>query len=922
MDIPKVYNPQEAEKHWYPLWESRGYFKPELHPQGKPFCIVIPPPNVTGYLHMGHALQHTLMDILTRWRRMQGDQALWLPGTDHAGISTQVVVERLLAQEGLKREQVGREAFEQRVWQWKEHSGGTIQRQMRLEGASVDWSRERFTLDENLSRAVREAFVRLYDEGLIYRGDYIVNWCPRCLTALSDLEAPKKEVQGKLYYIAYPINGSTGQRVNESMSSLPHLPIDPLTQAVVVATTRPETMLGDTAVAVNPADERYTHLRGATVILPLMEREIPVIADERVEKDFGTGVVKVTPAHDPADYLIGKEHNLPFVVVIDRRGNMTEQAGRFAGLDRAEARTRVLEDLEAQGRLVKVEDYRHSVGHCERCSTVIEPLISTQWFLNVKQMAQEAIKAVKEGRTRFIPDTWEKVYLDWMENIRDWCISRQLWWGHRIPAWYTHEGEILVGRDETEARERLAATRGLAPDEAAKIALRQEADVLDTWFSSGLWPFSTLGWPEDTEDLRTFYPTTVMITAYDIIFFWVARMMMMGIKFMKDHPSRRHALDPDCVPFHTVFITNLVRDPYGQKMSKMKGNVIDPLVVFEQYGTDAVRYTLAASATPGSDIALQYSKIESYRNFCNKIWNAARFVLMNTGQMPDQTGKVEPGSALHDRWMFSVLHRTIREVNQALEEYRFHEAAGLLYHFFWDDFCDWYIEFSKIQVTSNREIPEAQAARQRIVYVLETALRLLHPVMPFITEELWQRLPIKKHTDSIGLAEFPLADESYIDADAERALQTVIDLIKKVRNIRCELNIDHSRELDVLMHTSDSAAQAMFDENRDAIKRLARVKHLEYVSSTEGLRHVARDVLAGTEIAVLLEGIIDFDKEKERLTKNLAKVEKEIEQLGRRLANPDFRDKAAADIVSSTEERYAELIEQRKRLSEILHELT
>jgi valyl-tRNA synthetase len=922
MDIPKVYSPQEAEKHWYPLWESRGYFKPELHPQGKPFCIVIPPPNVTGYLHMGHALQHTLMDILTRWRRMQGDQALWLPGTDHAGISTQVVVERLLAQEGLKREQVGREAFEQRVWQWKEHSGGTIQRQMRLEGASVDWSRERFTLDENLSRAVREAFVRLYDEGLIYRGDYIVNWCPRCLTALSDLEAPKKEVQGKLYYIAYPINGSTGQRVNESMSSLPHLPIDPLTQAVVVATTRPETMLGDTAVAVNPADERYTHLRGATVILPLMEREIPVIADERVEKDFGTGVVKVTPAHDPADYLIGKEHNLPFVVVIDRRGNMTEQAGRFAGLDRAEARTRVLEDLEAQGRLVKVEDYRHSVGHCERCSTVIEPLISTQWFLNVKQMAQEAIKAVKEGRTRFIPDTWEKVYLDWMENIRDWCISRQLWWGHRIPAWYTHEGEILVGRDETEARERLAATRGLAPDEAAKIALRQEADVLDTWFSSGLWPFSTLGWPEDTEDLRTFYPTTVMITAYDIIFFWVARMMMMGIKFMKDHPSRRHALDPDCVPFHTVFITNLVRDPYGQKMSKMKGNVIDPLVVFEQYGTDAVRYTLAASATPGSDIALQYSKIESYRNFCNKIWNAARFVLMNTGQMPDQTGKVEPGSALHDRWMFSVLHRTIREVNQALEEYRFHEAAGLLYHFFWDDFCDWYIEFSKIQVTSNREIPEAQAARQRIVYVLETALRLLHPVMPFITEELWQRLPIKKHTDSIGLAEFPLADESYIDADAERALQTVIDLIKKVRNIRCELNIDHSRELDVLMHTSDSAAQAMFDENRDAIKRLARVKHLEYVSSTEGLRHVARDVLAGTEIAVLLEGIIDFDKEKERLTKNLAKVEKEIEQLGRRLANPDFRDKAAADIVSSTEERYAELIEQRKRLSEILHELT
>jgi valyl-tRNA synthetase len=910
-EIPKVYNPQEAEKHWYPLWESRGYFKPEAHPDGEPFCIVIPPPNVTGFLHMGHAFQHTLMDILTRWRRMKGYKTLWLPGTDHAGISTQVVVERQLVQEGLTREQIGREEFERRVWEWKAKSGGTIQRQMRLEGASVDWSRERFTLNENLSQAVREAFVRLYDEGLIYRGDYIVNWCPRCMTALSDLEAPKKEVQGKLYYIAYKIKTSDLRPQTSDLSD-----------HVVVATTRPETMLGDTAVAINPSDERYGFLRGATVVLPLMNREIPVIEDDRVEKDFGTGVVKVTPAHDPVDYLIGKEHNLRLVSVIDRRGRMTEQAGRFAGLDRFEARQRVFQELEAQGLLIKIEDYTHSVGHCDRCNTIIEPLVSTQWFLNVKHIADEAIKAVKEGRTRFIPENWEKVYFDWMENIRDWCISRQLWWGHRIPAWYCSDGHIMVSR-ETPTHCSICE----------KQDLKQDEDVLDTWFSSALWPFSTLGWPDDTEDLRTFYPTSVLITGFDIIFFWVARMMMMGLKFMKDHPSRQ-AGDPECVPFRTVFITGLIRDPYGQKMSKMKGNVIDPLEVFEQYGTDAVRYTLAAAASPGTDIALQYSKMESYRNFCNKIWNAARFVLMNTGQTPPEIRnqkseklttndqRLTTPMALHDRWIFSELHRTIREVNQALEEFRFHEAAHLLYHFFWDDFCDWYIEFSKPQVSSTSETPEALAARCRIVYVLETALRLLHPFMPFITEELWQQLPIEKRQESICLATFPIADESYIDAEAERTMQMLLDLIKKVRNIRSELNIDHTRELDVILHTPDDGARAIFDENSEGIRRLARVKRIEYVPSTEGLRHVARDVIAGTEIAVPLEGVIDFDKEKERLAKNLAKVEKEIEQLGQRLANREFLERAAEEVVSSTRERYTELIGQKERLSEILKELT
>ncbi len=897
-DIPKAYNPKEAEKRWYPWWESRGFFKPEVHPEGEPFCIVIPPPNVTGYLHMGHALQHTLMDILTRWRRMQGYKALWLPGTDHAGIATQVVVERMLAEEGLTREALGRVEFEKRVWQWKEHSGGTIQKQMRLEGASVDWTRERFTLDEGLSRAVREAFVRLYEEELIYRSHYIVNWCPRCQTALSDLEAPKKEVRGKLYYIAYPIKRATGDRAVENGD------------AVVVATTRPETMLGDTAVAIHPTDERYRHLRGATVILPLVGRELPVIETELVEKEFGTGVVKVTPAHDPADYEIGRQHHLPSIVVIDKQGRMTEEAGPFAGLDRYEARRRIVEELENRGYLIRVEEYTHNVGHCDRCHTVIEPLVSMQWFLNVKPMAEEAIQAVKQGRTRFVPSNWEKTYFDWLENIRDWCISRQLWWGHRIPAWYCPEEHVTVARQTPTA----CATCG-SPD------LRQDEDVLDTWFSSALWPFSTLGWPDDTEDLRTFYPTSVLVTGFDIIFFWVARMMMMGLKFMKDHPSRRHAHDPDSVPFRTVFITGLIRDPYGQKMSKMKGNIIDPLDVFEQYGTDAVRFTLASSATPGMDIVLQYSKMEAHRNFCNKIWNAARFVLLNCSTLKAEPRPSREHLALHDRWMLSVLHRTIGEVNRALEEFRFHEAAHLLYHFFWHDFCDWYIEFSKARVSSQQTTPEVEAARQRLVYVLETSLRMLHPFMPFITEELWQRLPLTRPTETICLAPYPEADARLIDRDAEQQMGILIELIKKIRNIRAELHIDQAQEVDVLAHSPNGTMQELIESNSEHIRRLARVRQITYVPSTEGLRHVARDIIAGMEIAVPLEGLIDVEKESARLKRNLAKIEKELEQLHRRLSNRQFLERAAEEVVASTRERCQQLEEKRRRLKEMLHNL-
>jgi valyl-tRNA synthetase len=912
-EIPKIYNPQEAEAKWYPWWESRGYFKPEVHPDGEPYCIVIPPPNVTGSLHMGHALQHTLMDILTRWRRMQGYKALWLPGTDHAGIATQVVVERLLAEQGLAREALGREEFEKRVWQWKEHSGGIIQRQMRLEGASVDWSRERFTLDEGLSRAVREAFVRLYEEGLIYRGSYIVNWCPRCLTALSDLEAPKHEVQSKLYFIAYKIKTQDSRRETQDARLKTRDASDqrPASSVqIVVATTRPETMLGDTAVAINPADERYRHLHGATVILPIVGRELPVVETDLVEAGFGTGVVKVTPAHDPADYEIGRQYNLPSVVVIDKDGRMTAEAGRFAGLDRLEARRQVLQELEQSGHLVKVQEYTHSVGHCDRCHTVIEPLVSTQWFLNVKSMAEEAIRAVKEDRTQFIPAKWEKVYFDWLENIRDWCISRQLWWGHRIPAWYCPNGHVMV------ARETPAACAG-----CDRTELVQDEDVLDTWFSSALWPFSTLGWPDETDDLRTYYPTSVLVTAYDIIFFWVARMMMMGLKFMTNHPSRRHANDPDSVPFHTVFITDLVRDPYGQKMSKMKGNIVNPLEVFDQYGTDAARYYLASAASPGTDITLQYSRIESYRNFCNKIWNAARFVLMNcsTIQASDElptTGEL----ALHDRWILSVLHRTIGEATRALEEFRFHQAAHILYHFFWDDFCDWYIEFSKAQVSSKEDTPDGQAARQRLVGVLETALRLLHPFMPFITEELWQRLPMVIKGETVCLAPFPVADATLVDAEAEHEMQLIIELIKKVRNIRAELNIDVAKELDLLAHSPDGSTRRLIEENSDHIRRLARVR-IEYVPAMDGLRHVARDVVGEMEIAVPLAGLIDFEKESGRLSKNLVKIEKEMDQLNRRLSSPDFLERAAEDVVASTRERYLELQEKQKRLAEILQDL-
>src|SRR5437868_3937552 len=804
MEIPKIYDPKEAETRHYARWEAQGFFAPEINrdPAALIYSIVIPPPNVTGSLHMGHALQHTIMDVLTRYHRMRGYRTLWLPGEDHAGISTQIQVERQLKKEGLTRHDLGREKFVERVWQWRERYGGEIKRQMRREGASVDWSRERFTMDEGLSRAVREFFVRCYEEGLIYRGEGLISWCPKDQTALSDLEVEKEAQAGKLYYLQYPVKGSA--------------------RRVIVATTRPETMLGDTAVAVNPNDERYSDLIGATLELPLTGREIPVIADEFVDPEFGTGAVKVTPAHDPNDYQMGLRHKLPQVKVIDPYARMTEAAGaEFTGLDRYEAREKVIEKFEGLGLLEKVVDYEFSITKCGRCRTVIEPLLSTQWFLKQAELARAPLELIKEKHEpRFVPEVpYEKVYTNWLENLDDWTLSRQRWWGHRIPAWYDEQGNVYVARTEEEARQKAGTDK-----------LTQDPDVLDTWFSSALWPISTLGWPDDTEDLRTFYPTSVLVTARDIIFLWVSRMMMTGMKFMGQKA------------FDDVFITGTIFDKHGQRMSKMKGNGVDPLDMFDRYGVDATRIVLAQIES--TDTRWNEKQIESYRNFANKIWNAARFCLLNSeGASVGRGFEGDRASwALHDRWIMSRLNRTAQTVSAAIENYRFHEAVQTLYHFFWDDFCDWYIELSKTDVTAQEAAPARDAARSRVLTVLEQALRLLHPFMPFITEELWQRLPgisaaqlhpAYAHAEpTVMLAAYPQGEQSLIDARAEQEVQALIELISRVRNIRSEMNIKPSETVPVLVGAPDENLRAIFAAGVPQIARLARASEVLEQSSS------------------------------------------------------------------------------------------
>src|SRR5688572_228182 len=888
MEIPKQYDPKQAEQHHYERWEKSGAFAPETNkdPSAPVFTIVIPPPNVTGSLHMGHALQHTLMDVMTRHKRMSGYRTLWLPGVDHAGISTQLMVSRALKKEGKSRHDLGREKFVERVWQWKHESGNQITIQMRREGASVDWSREKFTMDEDLSRAVREVFVRLYEEGWIYRGNRIVNWCPTDQTVLSDLDVEKLPHAGKLYYLQYPIKNSD--------------------RHVTVATTRPETMLGDTAVAVNPSDERYSDLRGQTILLPLTDREIPVVFDEYVDPEFGTGVVKITPAHDPNDYEIGLRHNLSQVVVIDPQARMTPEAGAaFAGMDRYQARERVVEEFERLGLLEKVVDYEFSIAKCERCKTVIEPLISTQWFMKMDQLRDLALDLMaKEHKPRFVPETpYEKVYTNWLENLRDWTISRQLWWGHQIPAWYTKDGEVIVARSEEEARERAGASE-----------LIQDQDVLDTWFSSALWPFSTLGWPKETEDIRTFYPTSVLVTARDIIFLWVSRMVMMGLKFVGKEP------------FNDVFITGTILDSQGQRMSKTKMNGIDPLEVFEKYGVDATRLTLAQVGS--TDTRWNEKQVESYRNFANKIWNAARFCLLYSEGAGPQIDTDTTNLALHDRWIISRLNKTARDINAALNAYEFHAAVQTLYHFFWDDFCDWYIELAKSEVTSDEDEPRRKEARSRLLTVLEQALRLLHPFMPYITEELWLRLPGGKSLHpayagaepTIMLAAYPQGGP--VDDEAEIEMQMVITLISAVRNIRSELNVNPSEKITVLVGMRNPRLREVFERNTNQIQRLTRASELLIAQKLDAPKASAKAVLSGDgEVAVPLAGLIDFVEETKRLKRKKEKLESEATKLQAQLANPDFSQRAPAEKVQQTQSRISEVQLHIKALHQLIENL-
>lgn len=865
MELEKVYEPQRFEPRWAEWWVEQQLFVAGKNRQAPVFSLVIPPPNVTGSLHMGHMLEHTEIDVTIRWYRMRGYDTLWLPGTDHAGIATQMVVERALAEEGLTRHQLGREKFEQRVWQWKEQYGGTIKRQMIRLGASCDWTRERFTLDPGLSRAVREVFVRLFEKGLIYRGEYMINWCPRCETALSDLEVVYDPTPSNLWYIRYPIRDGGGY--------------------VVVATTRPETMLGDTAVAVNPEDSRYRHLIGKTVILPLMNREIPVVADPIVDPEFGTGVVKITPAHDPNDFEAGKRHKLPSVKVIDEHARMTGEAGPYAGLDRFEARRRVIADLEQQGLLEKIEPYELPLSKCQRCKTPLEPMVSTQWFVRTKPLAEPAIQVVKDGRIRFIPENWTKTYFDWMYNIRDWCISRQLWWGHRIPAWHcTDCGGITVDRvDPTECHH------------CRSPRIEQDPDVLDTWFSSALWPFSTLGWPDQTDDLQRYYPTSLLITGFDILFFWVARMIMMGLECVGD------------VPFREVYIHGLVRDAEKQKMSKTKGNVIDPLDVTEKYGTDAVRMALLQGAAPGTDIVLTEERMAASRAFANKIWNAARFLFLraqDSGFEPrlPEGGPDLDGAPLEDRWMFSRLNRVIEQANRAIAQYRYHELAQTLWQFFWHEFCDWYVELKKLRFT-----PASGWTRdwQNSLSAFETALRLLHPAMPFITEELWQRLAagVSQRPMSIALAQYPQPQPTWEDPKAERDMELLQQIIVAARNLRAELRLDPKQHLQGTLYARDSAYEVA-REHQEAIARLAGVTLEIYAGEPPELKPPVRST-PEFDLMLRVPGA-QLEALKRRIHKEVDELERLVENSRRQLENPEFRKRAPEHVVQSLRERLAE----------------
>ncbi|MBM4266912.1 MAG: valine--tRNA ligase [Deltaproteobacteria bacterium] len=877
-ELAKAYEPREVEERWAKEWIRLGLFVADPSAPGESFTIVIPPPNITGQLHLGHALNNTLQDVLIRYKKMDGANTLWLPGTDHASIATQNVVERMLASEGTDRHAVGRERFLERTFAWKGEIAPYIVAQLQRLGASCDWTRERFTMDEGLSRAVREVFVRLYEDGLIYRGRRLINWCCRCGTALSDIEVEHEDVEGHLWHLRYPLASGDGH--------------------VVVATTRPETLLGDTAVAVHPEDPRYAGLVGKTVRLPVLGREIPLIADEHVDREFGSGAVKITPGHDFNDFEIGERHGLPAISVIDEQGRMTEEAGPYAGLDRASARERIVADLEASGTLEKIEPHALAVGTCYRCSQVVEPLLSTQWFVRAKPLADPAIEAVRDGRTRFHPEHWERTYFSWLENIRDWCVSRQLWWGHRIPAWYCDAcgpEKVIVSREDPPACPRCHGP------------LRQDEDVLDTWFSSGLWPFSTLGWPDDAPELRRYYPTSVLVTGFDIIFFWVARMMMFGLRFTGE------------VPFRDVYVHGLVRDEYGSKMSKSKGNVKDPLELLATYGTDALRFTLIAQSAMGRDIRLSLERIDGNRSFANKIWNATRFLRMNLeGYRPDAP-RLPGGPA--ERWIRTRLSRTIEEARAALDAYRFNDVANVLYRFLWNELCDWYVELAKLSLTGG-DADARSAAQQTLVDVLDGALRLLHPLTPFLTEELWRALPrVGETPSSIVHAGYPRAEEYGRDPAAESDIERLIEVVRAVRNLRSELGVKPGQEIAVHAGEVEPGAWATVSSFEPALRALARVGSIARFAGASPPRGAAVAVAGGIEIHVPLAGLVDVAAERERVQKEIERVDKDLVGVQRKLSNDDFVARAPEDIVSKERGRAEELESRRALLARSLERL-
>jgi len=940
--FPTAYDPKELEERWYRFWEENGFFYAEVDDPRPSFCITIPPPNVTGSLHMGHALNHTIHDIVARYKRMKGYNVLVVPGTDHAGIATQVVVEKELAKEGKTRYDLGREKFLERVWQWKEQYGGIILQQMRKLGCSYDWRRERFTMDEHYARAVLETFIRLWNEGLIYRGYRIVNWCPRCLTALSDLEVERNEEgePGHLWFIRYPLKRDTGQGTGDKLRD----------EFIVVATTRPETMLGDTAVAVHPDDERYKHLIGATVILPLVGREIPIIADPAVDPEFGTGAVKVTPAHDPADFEIAERHNLPKVLVMDDYGRMINVPDRFAGLDRFAAREEVVKALQEQGLLERVEDYRVPLGRCYRCDTVIEPLLSLQWFVRMKPLAELALKVIREGKIRYLPERFARLTIEWLENIKDWCISRQIWWGHRIPIWYCldcNEGKWERKGTEREERYQFAEdakafaaieTPQRCPD-CGGTNLVQDPDVLDTWFSSAIWPHAVLGWPDDTPELRKFYPTDLMITARDILYLWVARMVMTGVKFAGD------------IPFKVVYVHPTVLTREGKRMSKSLGTGIDPLDLLDKYGADGLRFGLIVQAEAGQDLRFHEERLEMARNFGKKLWNAARFVVttwdkgQGTRDMSKLGLKVQSLIAnrqsqiatftLPLRWIFSRLHKTIAQVNNAMEEYELADAAKAIYNFVWDEFCDWFVEISKSAGCGVRsaEVPEggtqgdkmAKVYRQALVAVLETSLRLLHPFMPFVTEELWQRLKqagavcgVRSASESAELkalmvAEYPEADERFFDEEAERQMAFLMELVRKVRAIRADLGIPTAK-VDIVLACDDERIPKLVEENLWWLRFVGRINEVRFIRFGETVPQAVSELVNSAEVFVPLSGIVDISKLKERWQKRLNELTKELERVQVRLSNPQFVERAPAEIVEAERQRLAELTQQKEAL--------